>query len=460
MRSRKSKSRKAKANTSISLELIRREVAGIDVGSREHWVCGPRGKDGIANIRRFATTTPQLLELARWLRQQGVESVAMESTGVYWIPLYELLESEGFDVVLANAQHLKNVPGRKTDVEDCQWIQVLHSHGLLRGSFRPRENVCALRTLQRQCKNLVEERSQAVQWMQKSLDQMNVQVHRAVSDITGTTGMAIIRAIVSGERDPEALAQHRDFRCRRTIDEIAEHLTGTWREEHLFNLERSLRLYDHLQEQITAYEMRIRLELEKLEPPDRKGAAVPPHPNRGKETVLRRRGGQALREAMYRFSGVDLYLIDGINTAAAEAVLTEVGPDLSAFPTESHFVSWLHLAPHVAVSGGKRLKGKKRKGLGATRLANVLRMSALTLRHSKTALGAEFRRLARTKDSGIAVFAIARKLAKLIYRLLRYGQEYVDIGEKAYEERFLKRRVATLQASARDMGFQLSPVTD
>jgi len=459
MRGRKRKRRQKPQTESISL-VVRSQVAGIDIGSSEHWVCGPKGEDGKANIRKFGTTTPQLEKLAQWLKEQAVESVAMESTGVYWIPIYELLESKGFEVLLVNAQHLKNVPGRKTDVQDCQWIQLLHSHGLLRGSFRPNEEISVLRTLQRQCNNLVEERSQAVQWMQKALDQMNVQVHRAVSDITGATGMAIVRAIVAGERDPHQLARHRDYRCRKSVEEIAEHLTGTWRKEHLFNLERSLRLYDHLQEQITTYEAKILEEVEALQPPERKDKSVPPHPNKKKEKTIQRRGDQALREALYRFSGVDLFLIDGINAVAAKVAVTEVGPDLHAFPTENHFVSWLHLVPYAPISGGKRLKKKKRKGMGATRLANALRMAALTLRNSKTALGAEFRRIARTKDAGVAVFALARKLAKLIYRMFRYGQDYVDIGERVYDERFQQRRLASFKASARDLGFQLTPVSD
>jgi transposase len=460
MRGRDKKRRQESQGRAVSLGVVRTQVAGIDIGSSEHWVCGPQREDNTVNVRKFGTTTPQLEELAKWLKKQSVDSVAMESTGVYWIPLYEVLESKGFEVLLVNAQHLKNVPGRKTDVKDCQWIQLLHSHGLLRGSFRPNESICALRALQRQCKNLVEERSQAVQWMQKALDHMNIQVHRAVSDLTGVTGIAIVRAIVDGERDPHQLAQYRDHRCRKTVEEIAEHLTGTWREEHLFNLERSLLLYDHLQEQITTYETRIREEIENLQPPDRKDTPVPPHPNKKKEKKIHQKGDQAIREALYRFSGVDLFLIDGINAVTAEVALTEVGPDLHTFPTEDHFVSWLHLVPYAPISGGKRLKKKKKKGMGATRLASALRMSALTLRNSKTALGAEFRRIARTKDAGVAVFALARKLAKFVYRMLRFGQEYVDIGEKAYEQRFQQRRLTSLKASARNMGFQLSPIAD
>jgi transposase len=236
-----------------TLPVLQPKVAGVDIGSTQHWVCGPARADGEANVRVFGTTTPQLNELADWLVQQDVTSVAMESTYVYWIPVFELLESRGVEVVLVNARQLHNVPGRKTDVIDCQWIQLLHSCGLLRGSFRPTEAIARLRALQRAMANFVAERSRCVQWMQKALDQMNVQVHRAVTDLTGTTGMAIVRDIVAGERDPARLARHRDRRCHKSVEAIAQYLTGTWREEHLFNLAMALRLYDTLQDAIASY---------------------------------------------------------------------------------------------------------------------------------------------------------------------------------------------------------------
>jgi transposase len=223
----------AQAATAQGLPVLRADVAGIDVGSIEHWVGCPPKPDGSANVQSFGTTTRALEQLADWLQSEGIKSVAMESTGVYWIPLYELLESRGLEVLLANAKQLANVPGRKTDMSDCQWLQLLHSCGLLRGSFRPSEEVCQLRALMRECSNLIEERGRKVLRMQKALDQMNVQVHRAVTDITGTTGMDIIRAIVDGERDPLALAGLRDKRCSKSVEEFAEHLRGTWREEHL-----------------------------------------------------------------------------------------------------------------------------------------------------------------------------------------------------------------------------------
>jgi len=440
-----------------SLPVVRPMVAGLDVGSTQHWVCGPARADGVPNVQVFGTMTAQLNELADWLTKEGVKSIAMESTYVYWIPIYELLESRGIEVVLVNARQFRNVPGRpKTDFKDCQWIQLLHSCGLLRGSFRPGEAIVRLRTLQRQVTNLVAERTRYVQWMQKALDQMNVQVHRAVTDLTGLTGMAIVRAIVAGERDPVLLAAHRDSRCRKSVDAIAQYLTGNWREEHLFNLASALRLFDALGEEIASYEVRLRKELEALHPLDRQQEPVPPHPNSTKEKAIKARGEQQMRTTLWRFAGVDLIRIDGIASGVAQTILTEVGPDISAFPSEDDFVSWLRLCPRTPISGGKPLR-KRRNALGANRVAQALRMAATSVQRSKTALGAAFRRIARHKGAAVAVFAIARKLAQLVYRMLRHGQDYVDIGETAYEQRFQERRLASITEAARGLGYTLVP---
>src|SRR5712691_12834568 len=258
---RQASKKRPKVATPTALPVVRPRVAGLDIGSAQHWVCGPARADGAPNVRVFGTTTDQLKELADWLADQHVESVAMESTSVYWIPIYELLESRGIEVVLVNARQLHNVPGRKTDFSDCQWLQLLHSCGLLRGSFRPGEAITRLRALQRQLANLVAERTRCVQWMQKALDHMNVQVHRAVTDLTGVTGLAIVRAIVGGERDPARLALHRDPRCAKSAEQIAQYLTGTWRDEHLFNLASALRLFDVLTTEIASYDERLLKEL-------------------------------------------------------------------------------------------------------------------------------------------------------------------------------------------------------
>lgn len=442
---------------SVPFPVSRPMVAGIDIGSSEHWVAAPPNQDGQPNVRTFHTTTPQLEALADWLLAQGVRSVAMESTHVYWIPVFELLQSRGLEVILVNARQLHKVPGRKTDMLDCQWLQVLHSCGLLRGSFRPEDAVCSLRALQRQIGNLVEERSRVVMWMQKALDQMNVQVHRAVTDITGKTGMAITRAICNGEREPLRLAALRDRRCRKSEEQIAEYLTGNWRDEHIFNLQSALQLFDTIEAQIATYEDRITVQIAALQPPERKEQPVPHHSDPKKEKALSSRGEHAKRTALWRFSGADLTRIPGIGIGAAQTILTEVGFDLSAFPSEKDLVSWLRLSPRVSISGGKPLK-KKSKGTGANRVAAVLRMAALSLSHSKTALGAQFRRTAFRKGGAVAVFATARKLAQLVYRILRFGQDYVEIGEQAYEERFRSKRIHRLHKAAQELGYELIPV--
>ncbi len=452
-KSRKS-SKKATPTTVAPLPAIRPKVAGVDVGSTEHWVCGPALEDQTPNVRVFGTTTAQLEALVDWLASQKVESVAMESTSVYWIPLYELLESRGIEAVLVNARQLHNVPGRKTDFSDSQWLQTLHSCGLLRGSFRPNDSIVRLRALQRQLANLVEERTRCVQWMQKALDQMNVQVHRAVTDLTGDTGMAIIRAIVAGERDPARLAAHRHGKCRKSEEQIAQHLTGNWRDVHLFNLQSALRLFDAVEELIASYDQRLLAELESLQPPERREQPAPAHPNPGKERSIRSRGHQQLRTTLWRFAGVDLTRIDGLSPLAVRIILTEAGTNLDAFPSEANFVSWLRLCPRTPISGGKPLK-KRRNALGANRIAGVLRMAALSLQRSKTALGAAFRRVARHKGGAVAVFATARKLAQYVYRMLRYGQDYVDLGEHAYELQFRTRRLASLKDAAKSLGYLL-----
>lgn len=446
----------ARAGSGEGLKRLRPDAAGVDLGAREHWVCGPDRGDGKPNVQSFRTTTPELERLVRWLQEQGVVSVAMESTGVYWIPVYELLEARGIEVVLVNARHLSGVPGRKTDMLDCQWLQTLHSCGLLKGSFRPDESICRLRALQRERGNLVAERTRIVQRMQKALDQMNVQVHHAVSDLTGKTGLAIVRAIVAGERHPAELAKLRDPRCRKSAAQIAEHLTGSWRAEHLFNLKMGVRRYDEINLIIAEYDTQLSQWIIELQPPERRDQIAPAHPNAAKEKAIRIRGERAKRDALWRLAGVDLTRIDGISTAAAEIVLTEVGVDLSKFPDEGHFISWLRLSPKLSISAGKPVP-KRNKGTGATRVAGVLRMAALALAHSDTALGAHYRRIARRKGGAIAIFATARKLAALLFRMLRYGQDYVDEGAAAYEARFQQRRLHQLIETARQLGYQLVP---
>jgi transposase len=450
---------KAQKRTPLQgLPMIRRQVAGIDLGSERHWVCAPTVDGNDREIASFGATTPELLRMAEWLKARQVESVAMESTGVYWIAPHEVLEGQSLQVLLVNTRQLAQVPGRdkKSDPTDCEWIQRLHSCGLLRGSFRPEESVCMLRTLVRDKATLVAERGDWVRRMQKSLDQMNVRVHRAVSDLDGVTGMAILRAIVKGERDAQKLAKLRDPRCRKTEQEIAEQLSGHWREDHLFSLQQALKMYEAVEERIAAYEKEILRKLEEMEQEQKRGQTPPPLNHANKAKMIKQRGQEAKREALYRMSGVDILQIDAIGVETVEVVLSEYGADLSRFPTEKQFVSHVTLAPRVAQSGGKPLPKKKRHS-ASTRVATALRMAALSLRNSQTALGAYYRRIARRIGGDVAVFATARKLATLIYRLLRWGQPYVDEGVAAYEARYQHQRLGRLTATAKELGYQLVP---
>lgn len=441
------------------LPVIRPQVAGIDLGSRQHWVCAPAMDGTHREVCAFGATTPELLRMAGWLKQRQVESVAMESTGVYWIAAHEVLEAEGFEVLLVDTRQLASVPGRnkKTDRTDCEWIQRLHSCGLVKGCFRPPEQVCMLRTLVRDKGTLIAEAADWVRRMQKSLDQMNVRLHRAVSDLDGTTGMAILRAIVEGERDARKLAQLRDPHCRRSEQEIAEELSGHWREDHLFSLRQSLEMYDSIQQRIAAYDQEILRKLAEMAPEERREGPVPPVRNPQKVKTIQRRGQEPKRQALFRMSGVDAIQIDAIGVETAEVILSEYGPDLSRFSTEKEFVSHAMLAPRVPNSGGKPVRKKKRNS-ASTRVSAALRMAALSLRHSQTALGAYYRSIARRIGGDIAVFATARKLAIIIYRLLRWGQPYIDEGAEAYEKRFQQRRAKSLAARAKELGYELIPV--
>lgn len=438
------------------LPAIRADAAGIDIGSEKHWVCAPAPDGTGREIAAFAATTPALIEMAEWLKQRHVHSVAMESTGVYWIAPHEVLEAQGFEVRLVDTRQLAQVPGRdrKSDPTDCEWIQRLHSCGLLKGSFRPSEQICMLRTLVRDKATLVAEASDWIRRMQKSLDQMNVRVHRAVSDISGATGMAILRAIADGQRDARELAKLRDPHCRKSEEEIAAQLTGHWREDHLFSLAQSLKMYDGIQERIAAYEKEILRCLEKMERPPQRGQDAPSPKNVNKARLIKARGQEPKRQALFRMSGVDVTQIDAIGVETVEVVLSEYGADLSRFAKEKQFTAHATLAPHTPKSGKRALKRKKRNS-ASSRVAAALRMAATSMRNSQTALGAYYRSIARRIGPDVAVFATARKLATLIYRLLRWGQPYVDEGAEAYERRYQQQRLRSLQAKAKDLGMKL-----
>lgn len=435
-----------------------RRVAAIDVGSKEHWACAPAIEGDKREVKVFGATTPELEKLALWLKERKVASVALESTGVYWIPVHEVLENHGFEVVLVDTRQLARVPGRrKTDRRDCEWTQRLHSCGLLPAAFRPPEQICMLRTLVRDKANLVAEQGDWLRRMQKSLDQMNVRVHRAVADLEGATGMAIVRAIVKGERDAQQLAKLRDSRCQKTEQEIAEQLTGHWREDHLFSLGQALKMYDAIQERIQEYERAILDKLAEMEREECQGKEAPELKNNNKAKIIRKRGQEAMRQALYRMSGEDLTAIDAVGVETVQVVISEYGTELSVFPTEKEFISHVTLAPHQAMSGGKPVKKRKKRGSASSRVGAALRMAASSLRHSQTALGAYYRQIARHKGADVAVFATARKLAALIYRSLRWGKAYVDEGAEAYEKRYREARCRRLTAMAQELGFQLAP---
>jgi transposase len=440
------------------LPVIRRNVAGIDLGSKQHWVCAPTLDGNRREVTQFGATTPELVRLAGWLKERQVESVAMESTGVYWIAPHEVLEAAGFPVRLVDTRQLAQVPGRnkKTDPTDCEWIQRLHSCGLLRGSFRPPEEVCKLRTLMRDKGNLAAEAGDWLRRLQKTLDQMNVRLHRAVADVDGVTGMAILRAIAGGERDARELARLRDQRCRKSEAEIAEQLSGHWREDYLFSLRQSLKMYDTIQERIGEYQQEILHKVGEMTQKQDQEKEAPPPGNPHKAKAICRRGEEPMRQALYRMSGADLTEIDAVGVETVAVVMSEYGPDLSGFPTEKQFVSHLRLAPQVPRSGDKPLK-KKRRNSTSTRVAAQLRMAALSLRNSQTALGAYYRNVSRRLGPEVAVFVAARKLATLIYRRLRWGAAYVDEGLETYEKRYQQIRIKSLTAKAKELGLQLLP---
>jgi transposase len=425
--------------------------AGIDIGSGAHFVAAPPHADGSANVRSFGTTTGALVEMADWLLEQGVKSVAMESTGVYWIPAFEVLEARGLEVILVDARQMKHVPGRKTDVIDCQWLQMLHACGLLRGAFRPPDDHCRVRSLMRQKGIMVRQQADWIRRMQKCLDQMNIRVHRAVTDISGHTGMAIIRAIVSGERDPVKLARLRDARCQKDEAQMAEELRGTWKAEHLFNLVEALHMYDVCQQSLARYNEELARAIGELQ---QTAQVFPDLPDPRKQKRLEQQGEEDRRQSVARALGHDVTRVGGCSVETAEMVLAEMGAGISRFPSERHFVSYVCLSPGLEISGGKPVRRRSR-GSTSSRLGQAFRMAALAVRNSKTALGAYYRRISRRKGANVAVFATARKIAVSIYRMLRYGVDYIDPGEDAYNERFKAARIQLATQIANQFGYKM-----
>lgn len=449
---RKSSSKASKKKSLDSLKPINLNAAGIDIGADSHWVSVPADRDE-QPVREFKCYTPNLYALADWLKQCQVETVVMESTGVYWIPVFQILETRGLEVLLVNSHHVKTVPGRKSDVNDCQWLQQLHSYGLLAGSFRPRDEICVLRSYIRHRDNLIRSAGTHVQRMQKALTQMNLQLHRVISDITGKTGLKIIQAMLTGERNPETLASLKDGRIRRTTEEIAAALTGDYRAEHLFVLQQELQLYQMYQQQIAQCDRQIeaylasldsQIELEAIEPVKK----LPPAKKYSSNTPAFDLGTH-----LYRISGVDFTRIDGLGVLTVQTILSEVGLDPSRFPTVKHFTSWLGLCPGSRVSGGKVKSSQTRPVVN--RAANSFRMAAHALRRSQTALGAFFRRLRSRLGTPKAITATAHKLARIFYCLWTKGGEYHDPGIDVYEQQYQQRVLKNLQRKADQLGFEL-----
>ena len=401
---------------------IRQDAAGLDIGSDELFVAVPPEKDP-EPVRRFRSFTADLHALADWMERCGVRTVAMESTGVYWIPVFQILEERGFEVCLVNAQHRRNVPGRKTDVSDCQWIQQVHSLGLLNASFRPAQQVCAVRSLLRHREGLVQMASQQVLLMQKALDQMNLQLHHVLSDISGTSGAAMLDAIVAGERDTAKLAEMREPQVKASADTIARALEGDYRAEHLFALEQSLTLSRFIQRQIGECGEKIRKELNgwesRIDPGDK---PLGPAAKQIRGGGLSRNEAHSIREQGYRILGVDLTDVDGINVQFIQVFLSEVGPDLSSFRGASAFASWLKLCPNREISGGKVLKSKTARN--GSRMAKAFRLAANSLLRSESALGACFRRLRAKLGAPKAITAMAHKIARIVYHLLTSGESF------------------------------------
>lgn len=448
---KRSKRRRA-ALAEAGLSQVHLNAAGIDIGSEQHWVAVPQGRDELS-VRSFSSLTSGLTELVQWLQRCEIETVAMESTGVYWIPLYELLQEHGIEVLLVNARHVKNVPGRKDDCVDCQWLQQLHTFGLLRGSFRPDAEVVALRSYVRHRDTVVAEAASWVQRMQKALIQMNLQLHNVLSDITGTTGMAILREIVAGERDARRLARHRDYRCRATEEQIVGSLNGHYRDEHLFALRQALQAYDFHQSQLRDCDVQIEQALAVLASKQ----PLPEHPlpaPRRKHTQRENEPKLELRSPLFAMTcGVDVTQLPGFSPYNGLKLLSEVGTDMSRFKTEKHFASWLTLSPHIKASGGRVLSSRTRPS--ANRAANIFRLAALSLARSDTALGAFYRRLAARVGKPKALTATARKLAVLFYRLMRGHLDPQRLDAHHYDQQQRDRTVRSLRRRAKSLGLQL-----
>jgi transposase len=465
--SRRRSSRQGPIKSAASLPVIHGQAAGVDAGAMEHWVCVPEDSvpQGQENVRAFGAYTADLDQLVEWLLACRIKTVAVEATGVYWLALAQKVEQAGIELVLANARHVKNVPGRKTDVKDCQWIQRLHSYGLLNGSFRPAQEICRVRSLMRHRENLTAGCSQAVQHMQKALQHMNVHLHHAVSDLNGDTGLRIVDAILNGERDPKKLVELRDKQCRKTTpEELAKALEGDWREEHLFVLRQALETYRHLLKQISECDLQVENALAAVVLPQ---APEPPSPApqnpkakadaRPKKRFHSRKAGPSLKRdftaELQRICGVDLTQIAGLNVLSVLIILSEIGVDMSRWRNAKAFCSWLGLCPGNKISGGKVLDSRTVHVIN--RVSILLRTLAPSIGKTDTWLGIFHRRMKGRLGPGAANTATARKLACLIYHLLKYKEEYIDVDRLVFLEKIRKHRIGRLRKQAEELGLQV-----
>jgi transposase len=432
-----------------AFSLIHPDAAGIDIGSETHYVCVPHDRDS-QPIKKFKCFTADLIKLADWLSHCKIKTVAMESTGVYWIPVFQILETRGFEVILVNARHVKNVPGRKTDVQDCQWLQQLHSYGLLRGSFRPDDEICILRSYIRQRENLMRSAASHIHRMQKALTQMNLQLHKVISDITGATGVKIIQAILNGEKDPKKLASLKGPQIKSDRETIAKALEGDYREEHLFALKQEYDLYNYYQTKIAECDIQVeqfyqkissKIDLGKNPLEKRKSKCRKSHPK------------YDLRKELYRITGLDLTKIPGFDVLTLQTITSEVGFNLNKWPTEKHFASWLGLSPANKITGEKVFCTKTRKVIN--RATTAFRLAAYAVGKSHSALGAYCRRLKARIGAPKAITATARKLACLFYRMMKFGGKYVEKGMDYYEQNYKDRVIKNLSNKAKTLGYNL-----
>lgn len=434
---------------------IHAHAAGVDIGAIEIVACVP-GEENTQVVKAFGNYTVDLQALAQWMKDHHIQTVAMESTGVYWIPLFEELERQGFECLLISSRSLRRVAGRKSDITDAQWIQTLHTYGLLEGSFRPQGDLVALRTLLRHRSQLVEHRSPHIQHMQKALLQMNVQLSQAVTDVTGMTGQKIIRAILAGERDPQTLAAMREPGCKKSEEEIGKALTGTWREEHLFVLKQSVSLYDFYTQQIQFCDEEME-RLYGLTRPDWETGEVEPFTRRKKNSHSKNlpHHPEEIRKHLKRISGVDLSMVDGFGVSLAQTVIMEVGTDMSKFPDEKHFCSWLGLAPKHEISGGKVLKNKTLKT--KNRAGQAFRMAAQSVKQAECAFGVFYRRLRARLGPAQATVATAHAIARVVYQMLKYKVEYEPLKVNEYQRQYEAQQIKYLKKRAAKFGFQLLP---